>query len=365
MMDFDATSLYPSAMWDENSVYPKTETGFAFKPHMNKTCLDAFKNQTFNEGGDDSALLPIKYYDPPNLIFPHLPVKEKEKNIEVNRMRNGYIIDTLTSVDLQEIVKIGGRVIESYEGVIYRKNFKISPFRKVTENLFALGKKYKDEHNDFMQALVELNMNSLYGTQIRRDIDQSYKCKSQAWMETEYDENVLDYWKLPNGNYIVNLIKDDSIDGDNDVKKTLPSHLGAFKLSNSKRNMNNFIREVNGLFKNSIYYGDTDSLYIEKKYWDVLDKANFVGNNLCQGKTEYKTGGIFYGFFLAPKTKYVLTIDEYGIIQQFVTFKGFIDSKRLLAQSQIFNMLEGKKEQLCYQDRGKYHLIMASLYQQK
>ena len=22
MMDFDATSLYPSAMWDENSVYP-------------------------------------------------------------------------------------------------------------------------------------------------------------------------------------------------------------------------------------------------------------------------------------------------------------------------------------------------------
>ena len=25
------------------------------------------------------------------------------------------------------------------------------------------------------------------------------------------------------------------------------------------------------------YYGYTDSLYIEKKYWDVLDKANLVG----------------------------------------------------------------------------------------
>ena len=34
-MDFDATSLYPCAMWDEKSVYPKIETGFAFKPHMN------------------------------------------------------------------------------------------------------------------------------------------------------------------------------------------------------------------------------------------------------------------------------------------------------------------------------------------
>ena len=31
MMDFNATSLYPSAMWSKNSVYPKIETGFAFK----------------------------------------------------------------------------------------------------------------------------------------------------------------------------------------------------------------------------------------------------------------------------------------------------------------------------------------------
>ena len=43
-------------------------------------------------------------------------------------MRNGYIVDTLTSVDNQEIVKSGGKVIEIYEGIIYRENFKISPF---------------------------------------------------------------------------------------------------------------------------------------------------------------------------------------------------------------------------------------------
>ena len=51
-MDYDAKSLYPFAMWDEKSVYPKTETGFAFKPHMNTTFVDAFNNQTFNEGCD-------------------------------------------------------------------------------------------------------------------------------------------------------------------------------------------------------------------------------------------------------------------------------------------------------------------------
>ena len=31
-MDLDASSLYPSAMWDKGSIYLKIETGFAFKP---------------------------------------------------------------------------------------------------------------------------------------------------------------------------------------------------------------------------------------------------------------------------------------------------------------------------------------------
>ena len=203
MMNFDATSLYPSAMWDKNSVCPKIETGFAFNSNMNNVYVEAFNNQTFNQDGDESAILRIKYCNPPELIFQHLPVKEKVKNVEVNRMRNGYIIDRLTSVDICEIVKNGGRVIEIYEGVLYRENFIVSPFRKVIEKLFGLRQKYKDEHNDLMLRLVKLIMNSLYGVQIRKDIDQSYKCKSQHWMETEYDENVLAYWKLPNGNYIV------------------------------------------------------------------------------------------------------------------------------------------------------------------
>ena len=111
-MDFDATSLYSSAMWDKSSVYPKIETGFAFKPYMNHVYVEAFNNQTFNEDGDESAILTIKNHNPPDLIFQHLPIEEKVKKVEVNRMRNGYIINTITSVDIQEIVKIGGKVIE-------------------------------------------------------------------------------------------------------------------------------------------------------------------------------------------------------------------------------------------------------------
>ena len=123
-------------------------------------------------------------------------------------MRNGCIIDTLTSVDFQKILKIGGRVIEIYEGVIYRENIKVSPFRKVIDKLFALGQKYKDDNNDVMQLLVKLLMNSLYGENIRKDIEEKFACKSEACMQTEYDERVKDYWKISGIKYIVKKIDD-------------------------------------------------------------------------------------------------------------------------------------------------------------
>ena len=69
-------------------------------------------------------------------------------------------------------------------------------------------------------------------------------------------------------------------------------------------------------FQNIIYYGNTDSLYTEKKNWDELDKAKLVGEELCQGEKFYPTGGCFYRSFLAPKLGFCLTIDNYGIIQK-------------------------------------------------
>ena len=84
MKVFIATFLYPSTMWAENSVYPKIETGFVFKPHMIENCVDAFNNQTFNQDGSESGILRTKYYNTYDLIFQCLPNEEKGKKIEVN-----------------------------------------------------------------------------------------------------------------------------------------------------------------------------------------------------------------------------------------------------------------------------------------
>ena len=273
---------------------------------MNDELVEKLNNQTFTQG---SAILKIKYYNPKNLIVQHLPIKEKEEKIEINRMRNGYIIDHLTSVDILEIVKIGGRVVQVYGGFIYKKNFKVSPFRNVIDKLFALGQKYKDENNDVLQLLVKLLLNSLYGENIRKDIQEKIACKSGYWMQTEYDERVKGYWKISSNKYFVKMIDDVGLEDEVKKLNTMPLYLGAFVLSTSKRLKNNFIHAIDGFFTNHVYYTDTDSLYIENKHWDKLDKAGLVGKGLFQGKNDYKDGCIFYALFLAPKIKYCLTIN--------------------------------------------------------
>ena len=95
-------------------------------------------------------------------MLQHLPVKEKIENIEFNRMRKGYIVDTLTTVDIQEIVKNAGKVIQFNEGTIYRESFKKSAFIEVIGKLFASRKKYNDKHKDLLQWLIEVIIHSVY-----------------------------------------------------------------------------------------------------------------------------------------------------------------------------------------------------------
>ena len=68
-----------------------------------------------------------------------------------------------------------------------------------------------------------------------------------------------------------------------------------------------------------------------------------VGKNLLQRKNDYKDGGFFYGLFLAPKIKYCLTINKYGVIDEHKTFKGFTNVSDNLDRKEYFNMLDGDK----------------------
>ena len=110
-----------------------------------------------------------------------------------------------------------------------------------------------------------------------------------------------------------------------EVKKlnTMSLTLSAFVLSNSKKLWKFFLHPVIGFYTKDVYYADTDSLFIENKHWEKLDKAGLVGKYLLQGKNDSKDGGIFHALFLAPKRKYCLTINKYGVFDEHKCFKDF------------------------------------------
>ena len=56
-MNSDATSLYPTAMFEKNSIYPKIDTGYPFKPLINDIFINCFDRKTFNQDGNESAIL--------------------------------------------------------------------------------------------------------------------------------------------------------------------------------------------------------------------------------------------------------------------------------------------------------------------
>ena len=93
---------------------------------------------------------------------------------------------------------------------------------------------------------------------------------------SEYDERVLDYQKINYGNYIVKLKDDEGLEDEVKKVNTLPLQLAVVILSNSKRIMNNFIHAIGRFYTNDVYYTDTDSVYIESKHWERLDKAGLV-----------------------------------------------------------------------------------------
>ena len=155
----------------------------------------------------------------------------------------------------------------------------------------------------------------------------------------------MDYQKLRNEIYIVKVKKDKGLDDDGlGIKKTAPALLGAFISGNSKEIVINFDREINGFYNNNVYYTDTDSQYTERKIWKVVNKAKLFGGGFCQRKNDYDDDKFFfYGLFLAPRIKFVSTLDRSKIIQTHTTFKGDTDNRRLLDHVQFFEMVEGEK----------------------
>ena len=107
---------------------------------------------------------------------------------------------------------------------------------------------------------------SVYGGNIRKDINEGYKCVTETWMRENFNDRVKEWFPLKSGKILVKIEDDESVDDYDKAKSknTMPSQFGTFILSHSKRLMNDVIKQIEGFYINSIYYTDTNSLYIFK-----------------------------------------------------------------------------------------------------
>ena len=64
---------------------------------------------------------------------------------------------------------------------------------------------------------------------------------------SEYDERVNDHWKISGINYIVKMIDDAELEDEVKKLNTMPLHIGAIVLSDSKQVMNNLIHAIKGI----------------------------------------------------------------------------------------------------------------------
>ena len=138
---------------------------------------------------------------------------------------------------------------------------------------------FKSQRKDLLQNVAKKFELSVYGGNIRRDIYEEYKCVTETWMKVNFDDRLKERLPLKNGNVIVGLEDGKRVDDYDKAKSinTMPSNLGSYILSYSKRLLNDVNKQVDIFYINSFFYTDTDSLYIHKEYWSDLVDNGFVG----------------------------------------------------------------------------------------
>ena len=125
-------------MWDIKRIYAKKEEEYAFTKKLYIELVEKHDSQKLKQGSaiEKNYFLFIKIKYCKNYWL-------KKKLTKINRIRNGYIDDKITSVDIQGIKKRGGKIIQIYERVFYSEIFKTAPFRKFFDEVLNTKKRIK------------------------------------------------------------------------------------------------------------------------------------------------------------------------------------------------------------------------------
>jgi hypothetical protein len=326
--DFDAVSLYPSAM--------ARMEGFPIGPpvlsHSDPNEI-AFDGSLIAQYDEDHPFVEGTYHISRVLIksigkqrhFPLQPIKSDNgiRNFTNELVGQELVMDKYA---IQDLIEFQGAEVEYIESLVWKYGFN-NQITKTISTLFEERLRLKSVGNP-LQECIKLLMNSSYGKLIQKPIIQSKKiivnyprkqcdeCKSKQIKYTcnthcdncpPFKDNIKEYLcksikRFVSRHDIAYLRTGEVshalfIEHKPIIQHSSPAHLGVAILSMSKRIMNEVmcLAEDNDL---SIYYQDTDSMHIQSH--QVTELADLfkekygrelIGKQMGQFHTDFSLAG--------------------------------------------------------------------------
>ncbi|BFU22031.1 DNA polymerase, putative [Entamoeba histolytica] len=326
IVDFDACSLYPSAM--KRLLIP---TGY---PKMITQSIQFI----FEHLMDEQQMIPtndkfISYFVVRIKINKVGKIRKMPIIVKKVKGINEYVNECLEmvvdSIYLEDLIKYQEIEYEVKEG-IYWEGEKTDLLSKEIENIYNIRANMKKE-KDPNEIIYKLVMNSSYGKTIQKPILKETKFfRSQKKFETYWVRNYTDvlYGEPLFGSEIWIM----------EIKKQIddfyvPDIIGALILSMSKRIMNELIYlcEDNNIL---VYYQDTDSIHIRKRELKLLEEIYYnkyhrilVGTQMGQFHSDFpkvkgKDSWAKESIFLGKKAYLDILTNEDGVEEYLIRMKG-------------------------------------------
>lgn len=276
VMDFDAVSLYPSAMARIHTLkgHPKI--------------VDPEKHDLGWLLRQDGCFLEIDIEVVPKALDFPLINRQTEKGRHFSNEPGPMFADNITIEDIIEYHKVPMDRIRVLRGYYYDEG-KNTAIQTVIRKIFDTRLKYKAEGNP-LESIYKLIMNSCYGKSILKPVFKRMNTVDQAGLERELLDNSADIlcWEpLYDGSRFL-------------LKQSRPLLMansfptfGVQVLSMSKRIMSEVMATAqdHGL---PIYYTDTDSIHIDKasieplrNYFHARFHRELIGKNLGQFHSDF------------------------------------------------------------------------------
>ena len=289
--DFDACSLYPSAMARlftvegvpvlipkyrlDDYIYSEWNPHYYLKHAFTEDQTEPTEERFISYGIFDIEIVRVGI----NRDFPLIVKRDNETgcNMNVNEKIN-MRVDLLQLEDLAHFQKIDYKI----KGGIYWSGKRDHRIREVIKKLYNQRAQYKKEGNS-IQEVIKLIMNSGYGKSIQKPI----KTDTKYIEDNKFNHYVYEHYNNINSIKKVNDSDIWMVSVNKQIEKQFNNSVfGVSVLSMSKRIMNEVMCLAEDLDIN-IYYQDTDSMHIERdklplladKYKELY-KRELIGSNM-------------------------------------------------------------------------------------